>query len=172
YRRMGLAPKGTVKSDDPFALKSYFQPFTLYKRDPRRAELQVRINGERAVASTFSQEAQDDLSYFAFGHVAAAKGGVVFAGHGIAPRVEGGLVELSTRNEGGILKIKVSDDGAGLKEGWRVEDAEGIGLANTVARLEQLYGEEHRFYIRNREEGAGVEAVLAFPFHLAENGHG
>jgi two-component system LytT family sensor kinase len=91
--------------------------------------------------------------------------------HGIAPRVEGGLVQLSTRNENGILLIKVVDDGQGLREEWRLEDADGIGLANTKARLEQLYGAEHRFSVRNREGGAGVEALLAFPFRPASNGH-
>lgn len=83
YRRMGLIPKGTVKTDDPFALKSYFQPFKLYKRDAKRAELEVNINGERAVTTSFSQESQDDLAYFAFGRLAASKGGVIFAGYGI-----------------------------------------------------------------------------------------
>jgi two-component system LytT family sensor kinase len=92
--------------------------------------------------------------------------------HGIAPRVEGGLVRLSTRNENGILKIKVEDDGAGLREEWWLSESEGIGLANTRARLLQLYGAEHRFSIRNRTEGRGVEALLAFPFHRAENGNG
>jgi hypothetical protein len=83
YRSLGLVPKGTVKTDDPLALKSYFQPFTLYKKDAKRAELEVRINGSRAVTASFSQDAQDDLAYFAFGRVAASKGGVVFAGYGI-----------------------------------------------------------------------------------------
>jgi sensor histidine kinase YesM len=90
--------------------------------------------------------------------------------HGISPRVAGGLIQLSTRNQNGILEIKVADDGQGLKHEWRPEESTGIGLSNTKARLEQLYGAEHRFYIRNRE-GGGVEALLAFPFRPAENGH-
>lgn len=90
--------------------------------------------------------------------------------HGISPRVSGGLIQLSTRNENGILEIRVEDDGQGLKREWRREESTGIGLSNTKARLEQLYGAEHRFHIRNRE-GGGVEALLAFPFRPAENGH-
>jgi sensor histidine kinase YesM len=90
--------------------------------------------------------------------------------HGISPRVEGGLIQLSTRNENGILEIKVADDGQGLKREWSLEESTGIGLSNTKARLEQLYGAEHRFQIRNRA-GGGVEALLAFPFRPAENGH-
>ncbi|HEV7843395.1 MAG TPA: histidine kinase, partial [Pyrinomonadaceae bacterium] len=90
--------------------------------------------------------------------------------HGIAPRVEGGLIRLSTRNDNGILEIKVMDDGQGLQQEWRLENASGIGLANTKARLEQLYGASHRFSVRNRES-SGVEACLAFPFRVAANGH-
>jgi two-component system LytT family sensor kinase len=90
--------------------------------------------------------------------------------HGIAPRIEGGLIRLSTRSQNGILEIKVADDGQGLQNEWRLEDTSGIGLANTKARLEQLYGSAHRFSVRNRE-GGGVEACLAFPFRVAATGH-
>lgn len=83
YRTLGLAPKGTVKGNDPLSLKSYFQPFKVHKRDAKRAGLEVLVNGERVATSNFSQEAQDDLAYFAFGKVAGPKGGVVFAGYGI-----------------------------------------------------------------------------------------
>ncbi|HYO91563.1 MAG TPA: M28 family peptidase, partial [Pyrinomonadaceae bacterium] len=83
YRSLGLTPKGTVKGSDPLSLKSYFQPFRIYKRGAKRAELEVSVNGERAVTSLFSHEAQDELAYFAFGKVAASKGGVVFTGYGI-----------------------------------------------------------------------------------------
>jgi hypothetical protein len=84
YRSMGLLPKGTVKADDALSLRSYFQPFKLYKRTARRTELELKIGSER-VTSRFSQDEQDDLSFFAFGKVATvAPSGVVFAGYGIA----------------------------------------------------------------------------------------
>lgn len=83
YRRMGLLPKGNVKTDDPRSPAAYFQRFKLYKRDAQSASLEVSINGEQAVKSAYSQETQDELAYFAFGRQAAAKGGVVFAGYGI-----------------------------------------------------------------------------------------
>jgi sensor histidine kinase YesM len=38
----------------------------------------------------------------------------------------------------------------------------GIGLANTAARLQQLYDDNHQFDIRNRESG-GVEVVILMP---------
>ncbi|HEX8176554.1 MAG TPA: M28 family peptidase [Pyrinomonadaceae bacterium] len=105
YRRLGLAPRGTVKSDDALSLKSYFQPFRLYKREARRAALEVSINGERRAASHFSQELQDDLAYFAFGRVAAARGGVVFAGYGIEDDA------LSYRDFSALKEKQISVDG-------------------------------------------------------------
>jgi sensor histidine kinase YesM len=85
--------------------------------------------------------------------------------HGVAQRVSAGLVAVSARRENGLLQLKVYDDGPGLLEGWRMEDSDGIGLANTRERLEQLYGTEQRFDIRNREEG-GVEATVVIPMRL------
>jgi sensor histidine kinase YesM len=85
--------------------------------------------------------------------------------HGVAQRISAGLVMVSARREDGLLQLKVYDDGPGLKEGWRMEESDGIGLANTRARLQQLYGTEHRFDISNRE-GGGVEATLLIPLRL------
>lgn len=84
YRSLGLLPKGTIKADDALSLRSYFQPFKLYKRTSRRTELELKIGTER-VTSRFSADEQDDLSFFAFGKVATvAPSSVVFAGYGIA----------------------------------------------------------------------------------------
>ena len=61
------------------------------------------------------------------------------------------------------------DDGPGLEADWQLASSEGVGLANTRARLQQLYGARQRFDVRNRQ-GGGVEATLAIPFRLAPNG--
>jgi hypothetical protein len=84
YRLLGLAPGGSVKTTDPFAPAAYFQPFSVYKRVPKETQLEVLSGGSLVAASTFSAEAQDDLSYFLTGDKASASGGVVFAGYGIA----------------------------------------------------------------------------------------
>ena len=83
--------------------------------------------------------------------------------HGIARRATPGLLGVSSRRDDGLLQIKVYDDGPGLRRDWQLEDAAGIGLANTRARLQQLYGTRHRFDVRNRAEG-GVEATLTIVF--------
>ncbi len=88
--------------------------------------------------------------------------------HGVAGRASAGTVGVTAELEYGLLRIKVYDDGPGLREDWATPEAAGggIGLANTRARLEQLYGVRHGFTVRNRERG-GVEATLAIPLRLA-----
>lgn len=86
--------------------------------------------------------------------------------HGIGSSVASGLVGVSAHNENGFLKLTVFDNGAGLASGWQLKSSGGIGLANTAARLQQLYGEKHRLDVRNREEG-GVEVVVVIPFHTS-----
>jgi hypothetical protein len=84
YRLLGLQPKGTGKGTDALSPAAYFQPFTVYQRTPKETHLDVLVNGNRVASSTFSAETHDDLAYFLTGKVADAKGGVVFAGYGIA----------------------------------------------------------------------------------------
>ena len=86
--------------------------------------------------------------------------------HGIAERAATGTVGVSARRENGQLELKVYDDGPGLRTQRRPEEGAGIGLSNTRARLEQLYGERYRFDVQNRAEG-GVEAVIRIPLQLA-----
>jgi signal transduction histidine kinase len=83
--------------------------------------------------------------------------------HGIAPRAAAGRLEITARRRDGRLCLEVRDDGAGLdRNGFK----EGIGLANTRARLEQLYGADHRFEMCNREEG-GLRVAVEIPFRLS-----
>ena len=83
--------------------------------------------------------------------------------HGIAPRASKGTVEIRAERQNGMIELQVSDDGAGLG-GASVESLmKGIGLSNTQARLEQLYGVQHRFELRERDEG-GLTVTIAIPF--------
>jgi len=83
--------------------------------------------------------------------------------HGLARTVEAGWIEITAKHQNGSLLITVSDNGAGLPDHWQLKGSTGIGLANTVARLQQLYGEHHRFDIHNRDEG-GVEVEVVIPY--------
>ncbi len=80
--------------------------------------------------------------------------------HGIAMRSAAGHIGIRGRRTRGRLEIEISDDGPGLT-GPAIRD--GIGLANTRARLEQIYGTDHRFELRNADAG-GVLVHLEIPF--------
>jgi two-component system LytT family sensor kinase len=86
--------------------------------------------------------------------------------HGVSLNESAGTVSISAYRAGDMLRVNVSDDGPGLQSGWRMEESEGIGLANTRARLERLYGGDQRFELRNAE-GGGVTAAVAIPFRGA-----
>src|ERR1041385_2195465 len=81
--------------------------------------------------------------------------------HGIEPRSRPGLIELQVRRANGALALSVSDNGAGLADNGGIK--EGIGLSNTRARLQQLYGPAHRFELFRAEHG-GVRVEISIPF--------
>jgi two-component system LytT family sensor kinase len=81
--------------------------------------------------------------------------------HGIAPRAEPGRIEISARRVNGTLELCVRDDGPGLHAAATSNN--GIGLGNTKARLQQLYGAAHRFEVQNAPE-RGLVATVAIPF--------
>lgn len=60
--------------------------------------------------------------------------------HGLAPRVEGGRVDIAARREDGAIVIEVRDTGAGLPADADAPST-GTGLANARARLQLAYGE-------------------------------
>jgi LytS/YehU family sensor histidine kinase len=84
--------------------------------------------------------------------------------HGIAPRVQGGRLVIRARRAGPRLEVRIEDDGPGLAEDFPVRSRTGLGLANTRARLEGLYGAAHQFDLSRRPEG-GVAATLTIPYH-------
>jgi len=84
--------------------------------------------------------------------------------HGLSHRSAGHL-EISAKRYNGSLRIQVKDNGPGLSAITRPKTAntrEGLGLSNTRARLEQLYGGAHRFEIENAPEG-GLVVTLEIP---------
>jgi LytS/YehU family sensor histidine kinase len=79
--------------------------------------------------------------------------------HGIAPRASGGRIEVQARLREGVLAIEVTDDGPGA-----AAIREGVGVANTRARLEQLYAAAARLDLGNAP-GGGFRALLHIPAH-------
>lgn len=73
--------------------------------------------------------------------------------HVIAQRPAGGLVEVSARREADRLLLRVEDDGPGFDP---ATSKLGVGLTNTIARLEQLYRGDARIDFTH---GNGMFAV-------------
>jgi len=86
--------------------------------------------------------------------------------HGIEPRSQGGRIELRCRRENGRLVLEVRDNGVGLSPNGKLE--EGVGLSNTRARLEQLYGEKHSFAF-GEAPGGGLAVRLELPFRALKD---
>jgi signal transduction histidine kinase len=86
--------------------------------------------------------------------------------HGIARRTGPGTIEIRALAADDRLCLEIRDSGPGFRpdhahNGERL----GVGLANTRARLEQLYGAEHRFELVNAPGGGAVVSVV-IPFRL------
>jgi two-component system, LytTR family, sensor kinase len=80
--------------------------------------------------------------------------------HGIAPRAAAGTVEIAAERRDGTLVLSVRDDGVGIPDGPR---REGVGLANTRARLRQLYGARQSLELSGGP-GAGTCVRVSLPF--------
>ena len=81
--------------------------------------------------------------------------------HGIEPQVRRGLITIRSSREDNNLVLSVSDNGAGMPPGGFTR--EGIGTANSRARLLERYGNQQRFEMFNQPEG-GLCVRLIFPF--------
>jgi two-component system, LytTR family, sensor kinase len=84
--------------------------------------------------------------------------------HGVAKRAGAGRIRITAEQINGSLSLKVCDDGHGLRSGTEAEtDKTSVGLANTRARLQQLYGADHRFELGKAPDG-GLEVLIMVPF--------
>ncbi|MDQ3751045.1 MAG: histidine kinase [Acidobacteriota bacterium] len=83
--------------------------------------------------------------------------------HGIAPNAAAGQINIRAARENGWLKITVADNGKGIENDKLNKIlTSGLGLSNTQARLEQLYGANFRFELQNAKKG-GLLATLNLP---------
>ena len=78
--------------------------------------------------------------------------------HGVSQRTGPGHVEVTAERAGTSLRLEVRDNGRGLPERPAATSAKGggVGLANTRARLQRLYGAAYRFELANAPAGGAV----------------
>jgi len=87
--------------------------------------------------------------------------------HGIETRESGGLVTIHVQRHGDMLRLEVCDDGPGFTGRDWPAIGEGIGLSNTKARLQALYGDRHLFRLMANSP-AGTLARVEIPFRTME----
>lgn len=83
--------------------------------------------------------------------------------HGIEPQAKPGRLELRAQKTADRLRLEVRDNGKGFSNGEN--PTEGIGLSNTRARLQQLYGSTQTLEMINGA-GGGLVVTVTIPFRV------
>jgi two-component system LytT family sensor kinase len=85
--------------------------------------------------------------------------------HGVGGRHGGDRVQITAGKNGERLWMKVHDNGAGLQVRTLRALRTGVGLSNTRARLECLYGRHYRLEFSDKHGGLSV--LIEIPFQRA-----
>jgi two-component system LytT family sensor kinase len=82
--------------------------------------------------------------------------------HGIAPHSRAGRLAIATSRRDSRLVIDIVDSGNGVPPHRLTLLNQGVGLANTRARLEHLYRNEHSLVFSNVDGGFCVSITIPF----------
>jgi LytS/YehU family sensor histidine kinase len=85
--------------------------------------------------------------------------------HGVERRTEGGCVTVEGARDGDALVLRVINDAPAEPAVASATPRTGVGIRNTRARLEQLYGTRQRFTLDTNTK-VGVVAEVRLPFHV------
>lgn len=89
--------------------------------------------------------------------------------HGLATKVDGGMVRVRSHLADGRLHIVVEDDGVGIPESRLATLFEqGIGVSNVNERMKVLYGTDYRMWIDSKP-GEGTRTGIEIPDVQAGN---
>lgn len=80
--------------------------------------------------------------------------------HGLLAKTDGGALHIMARRIDDELHVCVEDDGLGLPAAGAVE---GVGLSNTRARLQAMFGDKASMALSSRADG-GTRVALRLPF--------
>jgi sensor histidine kinase YesM len=86
--------------------------------------------------------------------------------HGISQRVTPGVITIRAARAHNMLHVTVQDDGPGFAARGAAGGL-GLGLANTRARLKQLYGDASELRTESGPAGGALVAMI-LPFHFVE----
>lgn len=89
--------------------------------------------------------------------------------HSVEKTAGEGHIRICAKKIDKKVQIKIIDNGPGLQESVEEAMQKGMGLRNTVKRLQQLYGERYRLEFENLDEG-GLKVVLEVPFKMDKSG--
>jgi len=90
--------------------------------------------------------------------------------YAVAPSESGGTVTIAAIMAEPHLRLSVIDDGPGLngdKPALPAHTSSGVGIANTRARLNEIYGDRHRFQLINLKP-RGLEVRIHIPLEYAQ----
>jgi len=78
--------------------------------------------------------------------------------HGVAPKIEGGEINISVKENGARYKVVISNTGAQYK--GHKSSGRSTGLENTQKRLDLIYGDKHQFKIFSENNRTFVEFLI------------
>jgi len=86
--------------------------------------------------------------------------------HGVSSRAGPAAIHIEATRSGDRLWLAVTDDGAGAE---LADSGRGIGLTNTKARLEELYGDRQTLEL-DRPPSGGFRVRVGIPYRERTNG--
>ncbi len=88
--------------------------------------------------------------------------------HGIAPRREGGRLEIAAERTPERLQLRLRNDGVVQQSTQSPSGESAIGLNNVRERLQRLYEDDHRFALDIADDGS-CEVVIDLPCRPLSN---
>jgi len=148
-------------------LRTSRQPEVPLRTDLEALDLYLEIMKAR-----FGDAIQVDLNVDAHAHEALAPSLILQPlvenafRHGVNGQAASGRIRIRASVSDHTLTLRVSDNGPGFQDSREAILNRGFGLSNTAARLQQLYGNQHRFDLNN-SAGGGAEVVIRIPYRVA-----